>query len=115
MPESAGRGGRKNKKQLTLQGDLNVGEKEDLPIVNWLRSRIKEWRAGALTGISYDGASPVTKELLALWSAGSDRRRQRLFFAQIEAAETIIFLIEAAEVYKKNMPMVPVDKPGDKT
>ncbi|MDD5268791.1 MAG: DEAD/DEAH box helicase family protein [Methylococcales bacterium] len=114
VPESAGRG-RKNKKQMTLQGDLNVGEQEDLPIVNWLRMRVKEWRAGVLTGIPYDGASPVTKELLALWFAGSDRRQQRLFFAQLEAAETIIFLIEAAEVYKKNKPIIPVDKPGDKT
>ena len=100
VPESAGRG-RKNKNQTTLQGDLDVGEQEDLPIVNWLRNRIKEWRTGELTGIPYDGASPVTKELLALWTAGSDRRKQRLFFAQIEAAETIIFLVEAAVVYKK--------------
>jgi type III restriction enzyme len=114
VPESAGRG-RKNKKQMTLQGDLNVGEQEDLPIVNWLRMRVKEWRAGVLTGIPYDGASPVTKELLALWSAGSDRRQQRLFFAQLEAAETLIFLVEASEVYQKNKPLIPVDKPGDKT
>jgi type III restriction enzyme len=114
VPESAGRG-RKNKNQMTLQGDLEVGELEDLPIVNWLRSRIKEWRVGALTGIPYDGASPVTKELLALWSAGSDRRQQRLFLAQLEAAETIIFLVEATAVYQKNKPMVPLDKPGGET
>lgn len=114
VPERAGRG-RQNKHQLTLQGDLDVGEQEDLPIVNWLRQRLKEWRSGALTGISYDGASSVTKELLALWSAESDRRHQRLFFAQLEAAETIIFLVEAADIYKKNMPLVPLDKPGEKT
>lgn len=113
VPESSGRG-KKNKKQMSLQGDLDVGEQEDLPIVNWLRKRITEWRSGAITGIPYDGASPITKELLALWSAGSDRRQQRLFFAQIEAAETIIFLVEAAEVYKKNMPLVEIDKPGEK-
>ena len=47
MPESAGRG-RKNKHQMTLQGDLEVGELEDLPIVNWLRSRIKAWCVGEL-------------------------------------------------------------------
>lgn len=92
VPESSGRG-KKNKKQMSLQGDLAVGEQEDLPIVNWLRKRITEWRSGAITGIPYDGASAVTKELLALWTAGSDRRKQRLFFAQIEAAETIIFLV----------------------
>lgn len=57
----------------------------------------------------------MTKELLALWSAGSDRRKQRLFFAQLEAAETLIFLVEAAGVYQKNQPIVPMDKPGDET
>ncbi len=114
VPESAGRG-KKHSKQLDLAGDLNVGEQEDLPIVNWLRQRIKQWRKGDLTGIPYDGASAVSKELLALWSAGSDRRQQRLFFAQVEAAETIIFLVEAAKVYQKNRPMVPIDKPGDKS
>ena len=114
VPESSGRG-KKNKQQLDLAGELNVGEQEDLPIVNWLRQRIKQWREGALTGIPYDGASTVSKELLALWTAGSDRRRQRLFFAQVEAAETIIFLVEAAKVYQKNRPIVPVDKPGDQS
>ncbi len=34
--------------QMTLQGDLEVGELEDLPIVNWLRSRIKAWCVGEL-------------------------------------------------------------------
>lgn len=114
MPERAGRG-RLNKNQLTLQGDLEVGEREDLPIVNWLRKQLKAWRSGELTGIPYDGASPVTKELLALWTGDQNRRQQRLFFAQIEAAETIIFLVEGADIYKKNMPIVPIDKPGDKT
>ena len=112
VPDSSGRG-RKTKKQMSLEGDLAIGEQEDLPIVNGLRSRIKEWRTGALTGIPYDGASAITKELLALWSAGNDRRYQRLFFAQLEAAETIIFLVEAADIYKKNQPPIPIDQPSD--
>ena len=37
---------------------------------------------------------------------------QRLFFAQIEAVETIIFLVEAAEIYRKGLPEIPKDEPG---
>ena len=33
-------------------------------------------------------------------------------FAQLEAAETIIFLVEATAVYQKNKPLIPLDKPG---
>ena len=47
---------------------------------------------------------------LELWR--SDERLQRLFFAQIEAAETIIFLVEAKEIYRKGIPEVPRDEPG---
>lgn len=112
VPESSGRG-RKNKKQLSLEGDLGVGEQEDLHLANWLRNGIREWRAGKLTGIPYDGASSITKELLGLWQGDSSLRKQRLFFAQVEAAETVLFLVEANPVYHKGMPAIPVDQPGD--
>ena len=112
VPESSGRG-LKRKQQLSLGGDLDVGQQEDLPLVNWLRGRVKEWRDGALTGIPYDGASSITKELLNLWRGDETLRRQRLFFAQVEAVETIVFLIEASPTYQKGMPKLPIDQPGD--
>ncbi|MEA3274787.1 MAG: DEAD/DEAH box helicase family protein [Pseudomonadota bacterium] len=112
VPESSGRG-RKSKKQLSLGGELDVGQQEDLPLVNWLRGRVKEWREGKRTGIPYDGASSITKELLALWRGDETLRKQRLFFAQVEAAETLIFLIEANPVYHKGMPELPIDRPGE--
>ena len=62
-------------------------EREDLPLVNALREDVKRWRASG-----YEGATQVTKELLRYWSR-ADRPR-RLFFCQLEAAETIIFLNE---------------------
>lgn len=83
VPESSGRG-RQSKKQLSLEGDLGIGQQEDLPLVNWVRNRVKDWRDGKQTGIPYDGASSVTKELLALWRGDSSLRKQRLFFAQLE-------------------------------
>lgn len=109
VPEHAGRG-RKNKKQAELF-ESEKGEEIELEIVNLIRDRVKEWRSGSRSGgIAYDGASPVTKELLELWR--SSDRMQRLFFAQIEAVETIIFLIEANDVYHKGLPEIPKDEPG---
>lgn len=109
VPEHAGRG-RKGKKQAELFDDAK-GEEVELEIVNLIRVRVKEWREGTRSGgVSYDGASPITKELLGLWR--SSDRMQRLFFAQIEAVETIIFLTEAAETYRKGIPELPKDEPG---
>jgi len=103
VPDHAKRGSKKQGSQrpLPLQKS-EVGQQEDLILVNWLRARVKDWREAG-----WPGTSPVTRELLQLWRAGSDQRAQRLFFAQIEAAETIIFLMEGAESFKKGMPPVP--------
>lgn len=109
VPESSGRG-RRSQDQLSLGGEMGVGQQEDLPIVNWIRIRLQEWRDGSLTGLPYDGASSVSKELIRLWR-GEDRK-QRLFFAQIEAAETIMFLTEANVLYHKGLQSIPVDEPG---
>jgi type III restriction enzyme len=62
-------------------------EREDLPLVNDLRQDVKRWREGG-----YEGATQVTKELLQHW--WREDRPRRLFFCQLEAAETIIFLNE---------------------
>lgn len=110
VPEQAGRGGKSGKQQRGLFGDTDVGEQEELALVNVLRQKLSAWRSGELTGRPYDGASRVTRELLDLWQ--SQDRMQRLFFAQLEAAETIIFLTEAAEPYRKNIPAIPTDEPS---
>jgi type III restriction enzyme len=97
VPEHAGRG--RKSKPIEDMFEAEKGEQVELAIVNEIRARIKEWRKGIRSsGLAYDGASNVTKELLDLWR--SDDRMQRLFFAQVEAAETIIFLIEA----RRNLP-----------
>ncbi len=63
---------------------------QELPLVNLIRTRMEEWRRAGRPGISR-----TTAELLAWWDR--DGRRPRLFFAQREAAETIIFLTEARQ------------------
>lgn len=109
VPEHAGRG-KRNKKQAELF-ESEKGEEVDLVLVNTIRDRVKSWRNGVNSGgVAYDGASSVTKELLELWR--SSDRMQRLFFAQIEAIETIIFLVEASDIYRRGLPEVPKDEPG---
>jgi len=109
VPERAKRSA-KSRKQEELFAGAEVGQKEELALINRLRQAVQAWRVGALTGREYDGASAVTHELLALWR--SEDRMQRLFFAQIEAAETILFLVEAAEPYRKGLAKIPTDEPG---
>ena len=61
--------------------------REDLNFINDIRRDVKRWRQS-----NYEGATQVTKELLKHWWR-KDRWR-RLFFCQLEAAETIIYLNE---------------------
>jgi len=62
-------------------------QRDDLPLINALRKDVAHWRK-----LKYEGATTVTKELLRFW-AREDRWR-RLFFCQMEAIETIIYLAE---------------------
>ena len=62
-------------------------ERDDLPLVNALREDVKRWRESG-----WEGASETTKRLLRHWSR--EDRTRRLFFCQIEAVETIIYLRE---------------------
>ncbi|OGH55780.1 MAG: hypothetical protein A3G34_15840 [Candidatus Lindowbacteria bacterium RIFCSPLOWO2_12_FULL_62_27] len=80
----------KTRKTGAAQEDLFAEEERALlPLVNRLRKDVKRWRASA-----YRGASPVSKDLLAYWWR-ADRSR-RLFFCQLEAVETFIYLLELA-------------------
>ena len=62
-------------------------ERDDLELVNRLRKDVARWRSSG-----YRGAATVTRDLLAYWTRG-DRPRP-MFFCQIEAVETIIYLLE---------------------
>ncbi len=80
--------------QATLPGFLAEEERDDLPLVNALRQDVKRWR-----DTKYDGATAVTKQLLAHWSR--DDRPRRLFFCQREAVETVIYLTEILNAGRK--------------
>ena len=75
-------GTRRGQMRLELQED-----RRDLDLVNRLRADVKRWRES-----KWEGATNVTKDLLRHW-ARKDRER-RLFFCQLKAVETVIFLNE---------------------
>ncbi len=77
-----------------------------MPLVNLVRERLAQWRADG-----YPGATRTTLELLNYWRR--DGRQHRLFFAQLEAAETIIFLTEARRDYLQGIE-IPSDEPSDR-
>lgn len=78
----------KSKRTGSAQAEIFAEEeRDDLPLVNALRDDVRHWRKA-----NYESATPVTKQLLAHWRR-SDRSR-RLFFCQLEAVETIVYINE---------------------
>ena len=61
-----------------------------IPLVNQIRARVKAWRAAG-----YPGVTGVTKRLLEHWRDPEEFDARRFFFCQLEAAETLIWLLEA--------------------
>lgn len=83
IPASRRRGG-----QLQLS-DWTLDRIETNPFINRLRRAVGDWRR-----LGWDGATPTTRRLLEHWT---DPARERpLFFCQIEALETAIYLAEIA-------------------
>jgi type III restriction enzyme len=79
----------------------------EMKLANLIRERVKAWRAGG-----YAGVTRTTLELLQHWQREGREDRKRLFFAQIEAAETIIFLTEARTDFRQGIE-IPRDEPSD--
>ncbi len=79
----------------------------EMTLVNLIRQRVKKWQAEG-----YPGCSGTTLELLQHWQREGRDDRHRLFFAQIEAATTIIFLKEARADFRHGLT-VPRDDPSE--
>jgi type III restriction enzyme len=75
----------------------------ELPLVNQIRSRVKTWRE------NYSGVTGITKRLLEHWHE-REQRQYPLFFCQLEAIETLIWLIEAPAAEKTG---IDIPKDGD--
>ncbi len=81
------------------------GEWQELALVNLIRGRLKGWREQG-----WPGVTGTTLELLNYWRR--EGRQHRLFFAQLEAAETVIFLTEARADFRQGIE-IPLDEPSD--
>ncbi len=77
---------KKRSSQMRLQVGADPSQQNEL--VNRIRDQVAGWR-----GAGFPGASTVTRQLLAHWH--DETNAPRLFFAQVEAVETLIWLTEA--------------------
>jgi type III restriction enzyme len=103
VPEGAARGRRSRSQAEMFDEDLK-GKEYLLDLANLLRKRLQEWRQR-----EYQGATKITRELIEHWRAPD--REQPLFYAQLEAAETAIFLAEGPPDLLQGI-QVPTDEPG---
>ena len=86
-PKKKGKG-----KQLALDDEWLEERVEENHFINQVRDRVRLWREGG-----YKQVTQTTARLLEHWNA-PDRSR-RLFFCQIEALETAIYITEAAKKF----------------
>src|SRR5262249_44511203 len=82
-------------RRQVVQPELFEEEPRENDDINYVRSRVALWRDR-----NYPDVSPVTRQLLTHWR--DPRRERRLYYCQVEAVETLIFLTEAAEQSGEN-------------
>jgi hypothetical protein len=90
-----------------LKPSIEYAPGYEMTLVNLIRQRVNEWRSQG-----YPGVSRTTLELLNYWRR--DGRETRLFFTQLEAVETVIFLTEARADFLQGLK-IPQDTPVDNT
>ena len=74
----------------------------ELELVNKIRQRVDDWR-----GKDYPNVTGVTKQLLKFWFDNT-KRENPFFFCQLEAIETLIWLVEAHDSEKQGLD-IPSD------
>jgi type III restriction enzyme len=96
---------RKAKRGEPAQDELGFGDRDirgqaydPSPIVNELRGHLQTWRA--IPNAADWSVTPTTQRLLQHWRS-YEFQNQRPFFCQIEAVETIIWLLEVARSRKQ--------------
>ena len=83
---------RRRTAQLEIETEWTKDRIEENRAVNRIRDRVGLWRKGG-----YAGITPMTARLLQYWTDGS--RDKPLFFCQIEALETAIYVTEVAKKF----------------
>ena len=82
----------KTRQQMAIDAEWTQERIEENRFINDIRRQVAIWRKGGYVGIT-----SVTRRLLEYWKR--DDRERRLFFCQIEALETAIYITEVAPNY----------------
>ena len=91
IPLPKSRGKSRDQAQLGFEGCLLEIE-EELPFINDVRSQVRLWRNNEYS----PAPNRITRRLLEHWTDIEQRRDKRLYFCQLEAIETAIYLHEIA-------------------
>jgi len=86
-------GAKKSKSgQMVIDTEWTKDRIEENRFINGVRSKVRVWRESG-----HPGVTPTTQQLLRYWT--NTEREKKLFFCQIEALETIIYITEVAQSY----------------
>ena len=91
--------------KITKTQPMFDNSQEELILVNNLRTLVARWRQQG-----YPGVTNATKRLLDHWN--SDQPEPRLFFAQREAIETLIYLYEITSPSSEPWEALNKEKPS---
>lgn len=83
---------KKKGRQLSFDTEWTEDRIQENTFINQVRSRVAIWRKGG-----YQGITRTTRRLLEYWQ--NPERERRLFFCQLEALETAIYIAEVASKY----------------
>jgi len=83
---------KKGQQHTLFETEWTQDRLKETELVNQIRQRIAMWRSGG-----YIGVTTTTSQLLTYWT--NPERDKKLFFCQIEALETAIYLTEVARKY----------------
>ncbi|MHC5748068.1 MAG: DEAD/DEAH box helicase family protein [Nostoc sp.] len=81
--------------ELDLDGEWTQARVKPNEFINYVRGKVGLWRRGGYVGIT-----PTTRRLLEYWQ--NPERERKLYFCQIEALETVIYITEVAKKYGDN-------------
>ncbi|MDP2167309.1 MAG: DEAD/DEAH box helicase family protein [Thermodesulfovibrionales bacterium] len=81
---------KKKGKQLVIATEWIEDRIEENRFINDVRRAVEKWRKGG-----YGGITKTTARLIEYWT--NPKREKKLFFCQIEALETVIYITEVAK------------------
>lgn len=92
--------------QLQFDNEWTLNRIQPNDFINDVRSRVDLWRKRG-----YEHVTPTTRRLLEYWS--DENRENRVLFAQREAAETAIYLTEAAAKDNQGWMLTRLDETNE--